>query len=172
MRRRKKDIILLCVSICSFFVMALSILIMPIETDNIEPRTLNIIIGSMFWGFLIIGVTIQIILAQRRKSWIRKNHLRRNRSFLNSKVGIISFAQNLFGCIADVTLGLSLIVLIVALVLTNSAGYACYISLSIFVIAFCLHCILNGKIFYYVQNQDKILSKIEREQQIKTRKGE
>lgn len=170
MQRRKQDIILLCVSIGSFLLMALSFLVMPLKMPNIEQRILNIIIGSMFWGFLIIGVAIQVILAQRRKAWIRRNHLRRNRNFLYAKVGIIEFAQNIFGCIADLILGLSLIFLIIALVLTRSVGYVCYIAISVSVFAFCLHCILNGKIFYYVQNQDKILSKIEREQQSKKEK--
>ncbi len=170
MQRRKQDIILLCVSIGSFLLMALSFLVMPLKMPNIEPRILNIIIGSMFWGFLIIGVAVQVILAQRRKTWIRRNHLRRNRNFLYSKVGVLAFAQNIFGCIADAILGLSSISLIIALVLTRSAGYICYVALAVLVFAFCLHCILNGKIFYYVQNQDKILSEREREQQSKQEK--
>lgn len=144
--------------------------VMPLNMPNIEPRILNIIIGSVFWGFLIIGIVMQVILARRRKMWIRRNHLWRNRNFTYSKVGILAFAQNTFGCIADVILGLSLIILIIAAVLTKSAGYVCYAALAVFVFAFCLHCILNGKIFYYIQNQNKILSEIEREQQ--SRKGE
>ena len=170
MQRRKLDIILLCVSISSFFLMAISILLMPLKISSIEPQMLNAAIGSMFWGFFIIGVLIQVVLNKRRKAWIRRNHLWRNRNFLFSKVGIIAFAQNIFGCIADALLGLSLVLLITSLILTNSSGYICYVALAILVFAFCLHCILNGKIFYYVQNQDKILSEREREQQSKTEK--
>lgn len=172
MQRRKQDIILLCVSIGSFYLMALSFLLMPLKLPEIEPRILNIISGTMFWGFLIIGIVMQVILAQRRKIWIRRNHLQRNRNFLHSKVGIIAFAQNVFGRIADVIFGLSLIALIIALILTGSAGYVCYIALAVFIFAFCLHCILNGKIFYYVQNQDKILSAKRKRTTIETREGE
>lgn len=159
MKRRKQDIILLCVSLGSFFLMSLTFLIMPITIPNIEPRILNVIIGSAFWGFLIIGVAMQVILAQRRKAWIRRNHLMHDCKSINSKVGIIAFAQNIFGGIADAILGLSLIFLITALVLTKSAGYICYIAFAMFVFAFCLHCILNGKIFYFIQNQNTFFLK-------------
>ncbi len=167
MKQRKQDIILLCVSIGSFFLMSLSFLLMPITIPNMQPRILNIIVGSAFWGFLIIGVAMQVVLAQRRKAWSRRNHLCHNQKLLFSKVGIVAFAQNVFGCIADVMLGLSLIFLIIALVLTKSTGYICYIAFAIFVFAFCLHCILNGKVFYFIHNQDKILSEIEREKHAK-----
>ncbi len=167
MKQRKLDIFLLCVSMGSFFLMSLSFLIMPITIPNIEPQILDIIAGSAFWSFLIIGVAMQIVLARRRKAWSRRNHLWLNQKSLYSKVGMIAFAQNVFGCIADVMLGLSLIFLIIALVLTKSTGYICYIAFAIFVFAFCLHCILNGKVFYFIHNQDKILSEIEREKHAK-----
>ena len=170
MQQKRRNIILLCVSIGSFLLMSLSFLIMPAKISNIDSRVINVIIGSVFWGFLIIGVLIQVILVQRRKAWFRRNRLRRNPLSLHSRVGIFKFAQNVFGCIADAIFGFSLIFLIIALVLTRSTGYICYIALSVFVFAFCMHCILNGKVFYFIQNQDKILFEFKREQQSKLEK--
>lgn len=165
MGRRKQDIVLLCTSVGAFLLSSLSFLVMPVPVPGIPPRTQSVLMGSVFWGFLIVGAVLQVILSRRRTAWIRENHLQRNRNFWNAKVGVAAFAKNRFGCIADVLTGLSLIGLILAVVLTKNVGYVCYIALTALEFTFCLHCILNGKIFFYVQNQDKILFEREKEQQ-------
>lgn len=158
MRRQTLDIILLCSSIASFFIMSFTFSVMPLlEKVNIEPRTRSIINGTIIWACLLLGIALQIVLAKRRKNWLKSNSVRRSH-LSHRKIGVIAFAQNIYGCVADIIFVLSLVTLILSMIITKSVGYICYISFSTIIFSFCLHCILNGKIFFFVQNQNKSLS--------------
>lgn len=151
----RKEFIWLYISIGSFFFMASSFLLMPIDFRTTKLQFMSYCVGIMFWIFMILGIVSQIILAKQRKNWFIKNRIRRFRT--KSKLGVIAFMQNLPATIADITLVVSIIALIVSIVLTNAMGYACYIFMALLVFSFCMHCILNGKIYYYLTNQSTIL---------------
>lgn len=151
----KKEFIWFYISIGSFFLMACSFLLMPINFETTNLQFMSYCVGIMFWVFLILGIVSQIILAKQRKNWFIRNRIRRFRT--KSKSGAIAFLQNLPATIADLTLVISVIALIVSIVLTNAMGYACYIFMALLVFSFCMHCILNGKIYYYLTNQSAIL---------------
>ena len=152
---KKKNLMLLYISIGSFFLMSVSFLLMPIDFATKGMEVLNFMIGIMFWVFLLLGIITQVILGRVRKSWFIRNRIRRFQS--TGKIGLISFVQNLPACISDGVLVLSIIGLIISVVITNGIGYACYIFLSMTVFSFCMHCILNGKVYYFLTNQDKLL---------------
>lgn len=157
MERQKQDRILLYISIACFFLMSLTFLIMPIKISEERTKLISCLIGAAFWITMAAGIIMQIILARRRASWETKNVIRRKRGY-RSKIGVIAFAQNPLALVADISCAVSLIVFIGTMIITKSTGYSCYIALSVFVFTFCMHCILNGKIFYYVQNQNKVLA--------------
>ncbi len=152
---KKNGLILLFVSIGSFFLMSASFLLMPIDLEAKGLQNYSSAIGIMFWVFLLLGIVTQFILGRMRKNWFIRNRIRRFQ--FRSKVGLISFAQNLPACIADGIFVISLIGLIISVVATNGIGYACYIFMALLVFSFCMHCILNGKVYYFLTNQDKIL---------------
>lgn len=144
MLKEKRDFKWLMISNISFFLLSVSFLLMPLEV--ISP----LVTGSMFWLFLLIGITSQIVLTVRFKKRCSKNktwHLQKN------KIGLLVFGQNLYAKIADVSLVLSIVGLIVAMKLTDGTGYSCYIFLAMVVYTLSMHCILNGKIYFYIFNQ-------------------
>ena len=160
MKRQKQDQILLCISIACFFLMSVTFLVMPIETSQEKEKLINCLIGAVFWITMAAGIIMQIILARRRASWKKKNDICINNGY-RPKIGVTAFAQNSFALVADILCAVSLIAFAGAMIMTKSTGYSCYIALSVLVFTFCMHCILNGRIFYYVQNQNKILAQQE-----------
>lgn len=157
MERQKQDKILLCISIACFLFMSLTFLIMPIEIPEGNARLLSCLVGAAFWTTMAAGIIIQIILSRRRIHWEKEHALFQKHGF-HIRIGVCAFAQNLYALAADVLCAISLIAFIGSMIITKSTGYSCYVTLSVFSFAFCMHCILNGKIFDYVQNQDKILA--------------
>ncbi len=150
----RKDYIILWISIISFLLMAMSFILMPFEFTSEKLKLLNLISGIMFWLFLVVGIITQIMLTQQRKRWLIRHHLKRHR--IKKRMGLVSFFQNMPGCIADIVSVVSLIALIVTAILTDVSGFMCYIFLALFVFSFSMHCILNGKNYYFITNKQKI----------------
>lgn len=163
MNRKQVDSIWMGISILFFLLLAISFLLMPLggesPTDNISVYTL--IAGLVFWISIIMGIVTQCVLSHRRKTWYVIHRIRKVRS--TQKVGLISFFKNAYAVVADVAMIASLIGLIFAMIVTKGTGYICYVLVSLFVFSFSMHCILNGKIYYHVINQNKMLQAIEKE---------
>ncbi len=152
---KNKEYTFLYVSIGSFFLMSVSFLLMPIDFAIKGLQIINSLVGIMFWVFLALGIITQYILGHSRKKWFLKNRIRRFQ--FENKIGLISFFQNPFAIAADIVMLSSLIGLVISVIATNGIGYACYIFMSLLVFSFCMHCILNGKIYFFLTNQEKIL---------------
>ena len=165
MTKKYVDHIWLAISIFSFAFMAVGFLLMPIETEKevFGISLFSFTAGVVFWSSLIIGTISQIVLAHRRKKWCEKNKVKAKRT-VNS-IGITSFFKNKFAVVADVCSLISLIGFIISLFLTDFSGNICYLFLAFFVFSFSMHCILNGKTYYYVINQTKMLEAIKRERE-------
>lgn len=137
-----KNKLLLLVSAVCFFMMSIDFLIMPIG-NNVEKdmRWFEILTGILFWLPLIAGVVLQVILSLNYKKNINKD-MADNKLF-----GAISFFRNKIAAVFDVISIISLITFIAMLIFTSATSYFCYILISLFAFSFCMHCILNGKIF-------------------------
>ncbi len=137
-----KSKILLLLSVICFLLMSVDFLIMPIG-NNIEKnmRWFEILTGILFWLPLIAGVVLQIIISFDYRKNINKDVID------NKLFGAISFFKNKIAVIFDVLSVISLVVLIVMLIFTSATSYFCYILISLFAFSFCMHCILNGKIY-------------------------
>ncbi len=153
---KKKEMIWLYISIISFFLMSASFLVMPFDYKTTGIEAMDFLGGIMFWMFLILGIASQIILAQKRKNWFIKNHVRRFKG--KSKIGIVAFFQNLPAIIADCMVILSVLGLTISAIVTDGTGYVCYIFVSSLVFSFSMHCIFNGKIYNFLANIDKDLN--------------
>lgn len=158
---KNKEVALLYTSIGSYFLMSVSFLLMPIDFAAKGLQIINLLIGIIFWVFLALGIITQCVLGHLRKKWFLKNRIRRFK--FSNKIGLISFAKNMQACIADGIFVISLIGLVISVVATSGIGYACYIFMALLVFSFCMHCILNGKIYYYIMNQDKIKKALQKE---------
>lgn len=169
MNRKQVDLILLGVSIFFFFSLAVSFTLMSIESETpLEHISIvEIIVGLMFWISLIMGIVTQCILARRRKKWYALHGVRKNG--LSQRVGIISFFKNIYATVADITTIISFIGLVIALTVTHGIGHVCYVLISVFVFFFSMHCILNGKNYYYVVNQSKLLNEFQKERENSSR---
>lgn len=161
---KRIDLIFLIISIASFLLMSISFLFMPFgKIEDGSTSIITYISGGMFWFFLVLGTVFQAILSKRRKDWYIYYRVKRNPRIARPKRGIISFFKNTYGIVADVIMVLSLIGFILSIIFTDGRSYICYILISTSIFAFCMHCIFNGKIFYHIENQDKLLRAIEKE---------
>lgn len=151
MRKRSSDVLWLWISIISFFAMSVMFLIMPIGSATTDVREVNtlFIVGGCFWTFMVIGVIAQIVFSKKRKAWYKAQRINIKRSSVK-RVGAISFFSCREAVIADLIVIAALTGLIVSALLTHATGYVCYVFLALLSFAFCMHCILNGKIYYHI----------------------
>lgn len=144
----KKGYVWLLISVISFFFMSASFLMMPFDFAEIGLPWMDFVPGGVFWFFMLMGTVAQVILtATRRKTAGRKRRVGRR------TVGVFSFFRNTPAILADVTCAISLLALVAAFMLTEQSGYSCYVCLTVFLFSFCMHCILNGKNYYFLNHQ-------------------
>lgn len=157
MKKERKDLVLIFILFLSLCVFSVSFLLMSIKNENTSDKLsiYSLIAGIIFWTSMLILIVVQIILSLRMKKWMKKYKIKQFRDA--SKIGIISFFKNTYAIVADVLMVISLTVLVVLIVVTQGTGYICFIAIAIFVFSFSMHCVLNGKVFYYVINKDELL---------------
>ncbi len=160
--RREKA--LLWASVMSFLLMSATFLLMPLEEETVYT-------GILFWVTFLIGIGTQIALDVLRKKFFKKNRVnyRKNQKKF---CGAFTFFSNLPAKIADIALPLSAVGLGLSLWLTRSMGYVCYVFLSLTVFALTMHCVFNGRNYFFALNKPKIYTIIVQKRTMKTHKGE
>ena len=153
MNRKKTDRILLILSVISFFLMSTGFLIMRFAPRLVSFEIPDFLVGVIFWTFLLCGILLQFILSRRMKRFADDKETGK------SRIGVISFMKNTPGCVADIVCAVSLVALIVSMLMTNGTGDICYVCITVFVFSFCLHCVLNGKVYHYITNQNRTPAK-------------
>lgn len=143
----KKEIVILTISIISYFLLAASFLFMPLEN-----KQLQMMAGVMFWVFLILGIVSQVLLAIWFRQACSKNKEWR---IQKQRIGIFTIGKNKFSVVADIVLLISAITFVVLMIFTRGTGYISYIVLTILVFSFSMHCVLNGKVYYYICERAK-----------------
>lgn len=154
MSRKQVDTLLLRFSIGAFLAMSVSFLMMPIEA-------VSILAGGLFWFGLLIGLVLQTILEIRRREFFARYRVRRQK-MQRPRTGLLTFCANRNATIADSTLVISVICLTLAFWLTRGTSYLCYILIAIATFSLCMHCVLNGRIYFHVINQTKIQRALEK----------
>lgn len=149
---------LLHISIVGFLLMSLTFLLMPLNDTPPEEgiNFFKIIVGLMFWLFLIVGVVTQIILLKKFKKHEKKKGKRR--------IGLLSFLQNREAAIFDLLCFIGLIAVAYISIFTDGTMYFAYVSMTVFVFSFCMHCILNGKIYNTLKKKPTQNPKINKEE--------
>lgn len=164
MKNMRKDRIILTISIICFFLMSISFVLMPFERMRILP-------GALFWGGLTVGIILQIVLEVRRRLFFTKYNAKREK-MQKPRNGLLTFGSNRPAIIADTTMGISLVATILTFIITKGTGFLCYVFIATTLFAFCLHCILNGRIYFHAKNQIKIRQMLEQKMGNAQNKGE
>ncbi len=164
MKQRKMDSLLLSISTCGFFLMSSSFFLMPMEG-------MNILSGALFWAGLLIGVILQIVLEARRRAFFSAHKVKREK-MQKPRNGLLTFGSNREAKIADIVLLASFAGTVLALSFTKGRGYVCYVFIAITLFSFCLHCILNGRIYFHTKNQIKIRQTLEHKKANPINEGE
>lgn len=162
MSRKQKDILLLKLSVGAFFAMSISFLLMPIEA-------VSVLAGAVFWLGLSIGLILQVVLEKRRKAFFAEYHVR-PQQMQKPRNGLLTFGASKMAKIADYVLLFSGISLILSMWLTRGTSYLCYLLIALTVFSLCMHCVLNGRIYFHVINQTKIQRALEKKKDRTIRK--
>lgn len=163
MKRKQADFILFGFSVFFLGSAAVSFLLMPLESESTVGSIPSDIlaVGLMFWISVAAETVIQCVLAHRRKEWCKIYRIKPSK--ISQKTGIITFFGNVGATAAEAAAAVSLIGFLTVGAATHWCGYSCYIFVSLFVFSFGMHCILNGKVFWYIVHQDKLLVSVEKE---------
>lgn len=166
MRRSEKKRGLLCLwmSLCGFFLMSISFMLMPVESAHM-------VSDLLFWSGLIIGVVCQIVLEARRRAFFSKYNVKREK-MQKPKNGLLTFGSNRIAMVADTFLVASAIMTIITFVFTKGYGYLCYACIAVLLFSFCMHCVFNGRNYFHANNQNKIRQVLEQKKANTLDKGE
>ena len=164
MKQNKTDRLLLGVSIGSFAILSGSFLLMPVE--GMGP-----VAGLLFWGGLILGTVLQFVLEACRKALFARYNVK-PATMQKARSGLLSFRSNTPASVADIIMVGAVVATVAAFLLTKATGYICYVCLSVLIFSFCMHCILNGRIYVYVKNRDKVQQMLEQKKANSKVKGE
>lgn len=162
--KQKTDKTFLDLSIGGFAMMSASCLLMPIEALKILP-------GALFWGGLLIGIVFQVVLETRRRAFFKRYMVNREK-MQKPRNGLLTFASNKAAAVVDKIFVVSLVANILLLVFTKGTHYLCYICLATLLMSFCLHCILNGRNYFHVNNRDRVRQVLENKKESNSKKGE
>lgn len=141
-----KSKISLIVSIVLIFISSFSIVLIPLSdfNGNTKQKILAYFIGILFWTCLIAAWIIHAVIYKSAK------HIKK-------RIGIISLFENSPAKIFDVLTLLSLIEVIAVTIISAKGSVpeaVSYISVSVLLFVFQMHCIFNGKNFKYVMSSN------------------
>lgn len=148
MKANKTSCLILGLSILGYGILSVSFLLMPLRSVGILP-------GLMFWGGLLLGAVMQVVLELRRRQFFRTYHVKRQK-MQKPHNGFLTFFSNRPAKAADCSLILSVVGLAAALVVTGGRAYICYVLIGAAVFSLCMHCVLNGRNCFHALNQEKI----------------
>lgn len=163
MKQRRMDRMLLSMSVLGFFLMSASFLLMPSDKARYTP-------GILFWGGLAVGVALQIVLEIRRRAFFAAYKVSRKK-MQKPRNGLLTFSSSRLAAVVDILMIVSFVATVLTLILTRGYGYVCYVLIAVTLFTFCLHCILNGRIFFHVKNQIKVRQVLEQKKANSTNKG-
>ncbi len=164
MKESRTDRVFLGVSLGGFLLLSVSFLLMPLESMTIIP-------GLLFWGGLVVGIAFQIVLEVRRRAFFAAYNVRREK-MQKPRNGFLTFGSNQAAIIADFTLAVSGVAAILTYILTKGSGYICFFLIAIVLLSFFLHCILNGRNYFYINHKTKIRQVLEQRKGNIAGKGE
>ena len=114
--------------------------------DNLSKKAFSIVVGLLFWIGLVTGIAMAFVLKKKNGREIEKS----------KNVGLIRFFKNKFAICCDIAMIL-LFVASVIVVAKKTEAFIGSVMIGLFVFAFEMHCVLNGKIFEYINRFDELM---------------
>ena len=151
--KKSGDLILLRLSLFCYFLMSASILMM--SADKLKQPA-----GILFWGGLLLGSGMQLVLEFHRRAFFAGYKLN-YRKMQKRRCGAWNFFSNPAACWVDGILLLSLVATIAVLLLTKGRGYLPFVLVALTVFCICLHCIVNGRNYFHVKNITRVRRALE-----------
>lgn len=141
---------MLCLSVLFVFLGSLTILFMPLSSGvpNVTNNVSVYITGFLFWMFFIIGYGLLFYTGKKIKKK-KTNHKKRRKAL----PGIFVFFSNKPATIFDLFSAV-LFLLFIILLIAEVSNYFPYVILTLLVFSFNMHCILNGKIYRAIKNEN------------------
>lgn len=164
MKQKDNGVFLLYLSIAGFLLMSVSFLLMSAPAPGVLP-------GLMFWSGLAAGMAGQILLEKKRRDLFKQYGVDRTK-MQKPRCGFLTFGSSPLATVADIAMPVCLVLTMLAFQLTDGSGYLCYVGISATVFALCMHCVLNGRNFFHVNNQSSVRQALERKKKSNSRKGE
>lgn len=98
-------------------------------------KALGYLLPAIFWLGLIIAVVMQILISLKLKMEVTKN-----------RIGVVSFFKNKYAVVFDALMIVSIIITVILLI-KHTNSFIVFLIISLLIISFEMHCILNGKYF-------------------------
>lgn len=132
-----KTKMLFCVQIAAYFISSLMLCLLPTQSTigTNGQKTSSIVMATIFWLFLIIGLVMNIFIKKAN-----------NDIDVKGKMGLVCFFKTKLAMWFDIAMMVSFIGSLIV-VISKSSAYFGAIVLALFVFTFEMHCILNGKHF-------------------------
>lgn len=137
---------LILIQIISYFISSIALMLTSFASyeDTASKKAFSIVVGMLFWIGLVVGIAIAFVLKKKNGKVIEKS----------KAFGLIRFFKNKFAICSDIATIL-LFVASVIVVATKTEAFVGSVIIGLFVFAFEMHCVLNGKIFEYIKNGGK-----------------
>ena len=142
----------LSLSMIGFFISALSVFLLPFsESNNEEPLSVvGVAIGLLFWAGLFIGISLFFM------TWVSvKKDERYIRLKENVRPGYLSFCSNKWAKINDIVFCLAVIIVAISVTVPTLPDILILLGLFFAIYNFCLHFILNGRVYKFLFNIEK-----------------
>lgn len=107
------------------------------------------VLAAFFWIGIIVECIFVHLSTQERRRMERRGF--RNRALKHSPPGVISFFKNLEATVVDVFLFISALLVVILVWTQVKTGWMIMAGISVLLLSFNLHCILNGKNYRYLK---------------------
>ena len=155
MKRKGLVKILLIGSMVGFLVNAASFLLMPVEELRYLP-------GILFWSGLLLGIAPQPFAGGIRKKESEK---------LRQLPGLLTFFSSSIAKVTDVALIVGFVATAIILWVSPNHGYIRFVLIAVTVLAFGMHCVVNGKNFRWAFGPERS-DKTAKDKQVRNREKE
>lgn len=134
------------------FVIILFIPLVNLEGTALQ-RMAAYILAAAFW-ISIATEFFMVKLCTYERRWLERRGYR-NKGLRYSKPGIFSFFKSTEAVVADIVLFLSIIIVGISVCMQIKTEWMIMGGISILVLSFNLHCILNGRNYRYIKKYKK-----------------
>ena len=153
MRRYRQARSLFLWAILCYFLMAATILLMPL-TLNSSGRGLATALGISFWLFLALGLALSLLAAAKVKAAMQAQD--RLEQWKSWPLGVIGFWKNLPAIVFDCLFPLSVLGVILGNGSALKSHYIMYVLIFLAAFSFPMHCLLNGRTLRYLDTIRKV----------------